>query len=451
MEIVLSLQTGYLKDFVSPGELKAMSPRVEEALRTLTARSGPGREHLGWLDLPVRYDREELSRIQAAAKEIASSSEVLLVLGIGGSYLGARAALEFLFTPFYNQLKRPFPEVYFLGNSLDGASLSAVMDIVGQRDVSLNVISKSGSTTETAAAFRILREAMERRYGQQEAARRIWCTTDGEKGALRQLAQEKGYRTFAIPGDVGGRFSVLTPVGLLPIAAAGGDIAALLDGAARARKAYSRPDWEEDDCCRYAALRNLFLGKGKCIELLAVYQPSLTQFAEWFKQLFGESEGKDGKGLFPAAVTLTTDLHSMGQYIQEGQRILFETVLCVREPAGDTEIPRDAGNFDGLGFLEGKRLSQINRSAMEGTILAHTQGGVPNILLEVERQDEASLGWLVYFFEKACAVSGYLLGVNPFNQPGVEAYKRNMFALLGKPGYERESEELAGRLRSFEF
>lgn len=435
--------------FISEAEVESMKKIVTDAKEVLTSRTGAGNDFLGWLDLPVNYDKEEFARIKAAAEKIKSDSEVLIVIGIGGSYLGARAAIEFLRHNFYNTVSkeiRKTPEIYFVGNSISSTYIKHLIDVIGDRDYSVNVISKSGTTTEPAIAFRIFKEMMEKKYGKAEAAKRIYATTDKARGALKVLASEEGYETFVVPDDVGGRFSVLTAVGLLPIAVSGTDIDKLMAGAAEGRKRALENDFEENDALQYAAIRNILLRKGKTVEVLANYEPSLHYVSEWWKQLYGESEGKDQKGIFPASVDLTTDLHSMGQFIQDGSRIMFETVLNVEESQCELTITEAEADLDGLNYLAGKTVDFVNKSAMNGTILAHTDGNVPNLRIDIPRQDEESLGELFYFFEFACGVSGYVLGVNPFNQPGVESYKRNMFALLGKPGYEKEREELLKRL-----
>ncbi len=419
---------------------------MKDAHDRLHSKTGLGNDFLGWVNLPESYDKEEFARIEKAAEKIKSDSDVLIVIGIGGSYLGARAAIEFLKSPYYNSLREGTPEIYFAGNSISGSSLNELLRICEGKRVSVNIISKSGTTTEPAIAFRVFREYLEQHYGEQEAASRIYCTTDKARGTLKALADQKGYECFVIPDDVGGRFSVLTAVGLLPIAVSGADISALMKGAAAAAKEYAECDLTANDCYRYAALRNAFYRKGKEIELLVSYEPRFTMMAEWFKQLFGESEGKDQKGLFPASVTFSTDLHSMGQYIQDGRRILFETVVTIGDCGSDTVIKPDETDGDGLNFLSGKPMSYVNQKAFEGTVLAHSDGNVPNLVISVDKADEENLGRLIYFFEKACAISGYMLGVNPFDQPGVESYKKNMFALLGKPGYENEKAALEARL-----
>ncbi len=435
--------------FITQEEIDLMKKLTVDAKEQLVAKTGAGNDFLGWIDLPVDYDKEEFARIQAAAKKIQNDSEVLLVIGNGGSYLGARAAIEFLRHSFYNMVSkevRKTPEIYYVGNSISSTYISHLIDVIGDRDFSINMISKSGTTTEPAIAFRVFKNLLEKKYGKEEAAKRIYATTDKARGALKNLATEEGYESFVVPDDVGGRFSVLTAVGLLPIAVSGADIAKLMEGAKSGRKRALEADFEDNDAMKYAAIRNILLRKGKGIEILANYEPSLHYVSEWWKQLYGESEGKDQKGIFPAAVDLTTDLHSMGQFIQDGSRNLFETVINVEESKCEIVLEEEPVDLDGLNYLAGKTVDFINKSAMNGTILAHTDGNVPNLMVTVPKQDEFYLGELFYFFEFACGVSGYLLGVNPFNQPGVESYKRNMFALLGKPGYEEEREALLGRL-----
>ncbi len=445
----LSLDLSNVSSFVSEEKLMGMEAEVKAAAKTLEEGTGAGNDFLGWINLPTDYDKEEFDRIKKAAEKIKSDSDVLVVVGIGGSYLGARAAIELLSHTFYNKLskeERKAPEVYFAGNSISGTYLAHLIQVIGDRDFSVNVISKSGTTTEPAIAFRIFKEMLEKKYGVEEARKRIYATTDAAKGALKKLSTEEGYETFTIPDNVGGRFSVLTPVGLLPIAAAGISIDDLMAGAREAQNDY-KAEFKNNDCYKYAAVRNLLLRDGKAIELLINYEPKVHFVAEWWKQLFGESEGKDGKGLFPASVDLSTDLHSMGQYIQDGQRILFETLIDVVSPDADVVIQFDEADLDGLNYIAGKGMNFVNQKAMEGTQLAHVDGGVPNIRIAVPKMDAFNLGYLFYFFEKACGVSGYLLDVNPFNQPGVEAYKKNMFALLGKAGYEKEAEVLNKRLK----
>lgn len=435
--------------FISEEEIGYMSRLTEQAKDVLVSKNGAGNDFLGWIDLPVDYDKEEFSRIEKAAEKIKKDSDVLIVIGIGGSYLGARAAIEFLRHGFYNSLpkeKRGTPEIYYVGNSISSTYLQGVIDVIGDRDFSVNVISKSGTTTEPAIAFRIFKKMLEDKYGQEEAAKRIYATTDKARGALKDLATKEGYESFVVPDDVGGRFSVLTAVGLLPIAVSGADIKALMDGAASGRELALNEKFEDNEAMKYAAIRNILLRKGKSVEVLANYEPALHYIGEWWKQLYGESEGKDQKGIFPAAVDFTTDLHSMGQFIQDGARIMFETVMNVEEARETITIEKEAEDLDGLNYLAGKTMDFVNKSAMNGTILAHTDGSVPNLMIKIPKMDEFHLGQLFYFFEFACGVSGYILGVNPFNQPGVESYKKNMFALLGKPGYEEEREALLKRL-----
>ena len=435
--------------FISADEVELMKKLVGDAKEVLVSKTGAGNDFLGWIDLPVDYDKEEFARIKKAAAKIQSDSEVLLVIGIGGSSLGARAAIEFLPHNFYNILpkdQRKTPEIYFVGNNLSSSYISNLIDVIGDRDFSINMISKSGTTTEPAVAFRVFKKLIENKYGKEEAARRIYCTTDKAKGALKNLATEEGYETFVVPDDVGGRFSVLTAVGLLPIAVSGADIDQLMAGAANARKRCLENEFEENDSLQYAAIRNILLRKGKSIEITCSYEPSLLYIGEWWKQLYGESEGKDQRGIFPASVTLTADLHSMGQFIQDGARVMFETVLEVETPKHEILIEEEPVDLDGLNYLAGKNVDFINKSAMNGTILAHTDGNVPNLMVHIPEQNEFYLGELFYFYEFACGVSGYVLGVNPFNQPGVESYKKNMFALLGKPGYEDLTEALLKRL-----
>ncbi|MBQ5810798.1 MAG: glucose-6-phosphate isomerase [Clostridia bacterium] len=445
--MALRFNENFAAQFIHENDLVGLAPQVAAAHDLLHSGKCLGSDFLGWVTLPEDYDKEEFARIKAAAKRIQEDSDVLVVIGIGGSYLGARAAIEFLHSQNYNQLCKGTPEIYFAGNTLSPSALSDVIKLCEGKRVSLNVISKSGTTTEPAVAFRVLREYMESRYGEAEAAKRIYCTTDKARGTLKQLADEKGYETFVVPDNVGGRFSVLTAVGLLPIAASGADIDKLMLGARMAMKDYADCDLAANDCYRYAALRNAFYRSGKAIELLVAYEPRFTMMAEWFKQLYGESEGKDGKGLFPASVVFSTDLHSMGQYVQAGRRILFETVVNIGSAGEDIIIKEDAQDGDGLNFLKGKSLSFVNRKAFEGTVLAHTDGDVPNLVIDIDKANEEDLGRLIYFFEKACAISGIMLGVNPFDQPGVESYKKNMFALLGKPGYEAQQAELEARLK----
>ena len=435
--------------FISEHEVEYMKKLAVDAKELLVSKEGAGNDFLGWIDLPVDYDKEEFARIQKAAEKIQSDSEVLLVIGIGGSYLGARAAIEFLRHSFYNMVSkevRKTPEIYYVGNSISSTYIRHLIDVIGDRDFSINMISKSGTTTESAIAFRVFKELLEQKYGKEEAAKRIYATTDKARGSLKSLATEEGYESFVVPDDVGGRFSVLTAVGLLPIAVSGADINKLMEGAQAGRKLALESDFEDNDALKYAAIRNILLRKGKTIEVLANYEPSLHYVSEWWKQLYGESEGKDQKGIFPASVDLTTDLHSMGQFIQDGNRILYETVLNVEKSTEEVILKEEPVDLDGLNYLAGKSVDFVNKSAMNGTILAHTDGNVPNLMIHIPEQNEYYLGQLFYFFEFACGVSGYLLGVNPFNQPGVESYKKNMFALLGKPGFEAEREELLKRL-----
>jgi glucose-6-phosphate isomerase len=435
--------------FLGEHEVDYLSAQVRTAHEQLHGHSGAGADYLGWVNLPTQYDREEFTRIQQSADKIKKDSEVLVVIGIGGSYLGARAAIEMLSHSFYNMLpkeKRGTPEVYFAGNNISSTYITHLLQLLEGKDFSLNVISKSGTTTEPAIAFRILREALENKYGKAEARKRIYATTDQSKGALKKLATEEGYETFVIPDDVGGRYSVLTAVGLLPIAVAGVNIEAIMQGAADASREYAHPDLSENASYQYAAARNALYRKGKTTEILVNYEPSLHFVSEWWKQLYGESEGKDNKGIFPAAVDFSTDLHSMGQFIQEGNRNIFETVLQVGKVKEQIVIGSDVEDLDGLNFLTGKTMDFVNKKAFQGTLLAHTDGGVPNLIVTIPEISPYWFGYLVYFFEKACGISGYLLGVNPFDQPGVEAYKKNMFALLGKPGFEKEKAELEQRL-----
>lgn len=435
--------------FVKQHEIDSMKDIVENAKKVLVGRTGAGNDFLGWVDLPVDYDKEEFARIQKAAEKIKSDSDVLIVVGIGGSYLGARAAIEFLRHSFYNMVSREIrktPEIYYAGNSISSTYLKDLIDVIGDRDFSVNVISKSGTTTEPAIAFRVFKDMLEKKYGKEEAAKRIYATTDKSRGALKSLATEEGYETFVVPDDVGGRFSVLTPVGLLPIAVSGADIQKLMEGAAAGRELALTKAFEENDALQYAAVRNILYRKGKSVEVLANYEPSLHYVCEWWKQLQGESEGKDQKGIFPASIDLTTDLHSLGQFIQDGSRIMFETVMNVEKSRAEVVIKEEPVDLDGLNYLAGKSMDFVNKSAMNGTALAHTDGNVPNLRVNIPEQTEFYLGELFYFFEFACGVSGYVNGVNPFNQPGVESYKTNMFALLGKPGFEKERDELLKRL-----
>ena len=431
--------------FFSEKEMLNMKDEVKSAHLKLHEKTGEGSDFLGWVDLPENYDREEFDRIKAAAEKIRKDSDVLIVIGIGGSYLGAKAAIDFLSGPFFNY--NSSTQIFFAGNSISPNYLKELLKTIEGKDVSVNIISKSGTTTEPAIAFRIFKEYLEKKYGKEEAKKRIFATTDKARGALKNLADKEGYETFVVPDDVGGRFSVLTAVGLLPIAVCGADIDKLMQGAKDAKDLYSSENLEENDCYKYAAIRNLFYKNGKTVEMLVNYEPELQYLIEWWKQLFGESEGKDQKGIFPAGASFSTDLHSMGQYIQDGLRNLFETVLYVENSKDDIVLGTDAENVDGLNFLSGKTVDFVNKKAFEGTLLAHTDGGVPNLVIKLKALDEYTLGQLFYFFEKACGISGYMLGVNPFNQPGVESYKKNMFALLGKPGDEAEKEALEKRLK----
>lgn len=444
----LRLNDAYVKPFIHEKEWDAICPEVLAAQNTLLEGSGEGNDFLGWVNLPTQYDKEEYARIKKAAQKIQSSCDVFIAIGIGGSYLGARAVVDFLKSPLYNNLKKDTPDVYFSGCNISAQSLNELLSICEGKDICINVISKSGTTTEPAVAFRVFRELLEKKYGKEGARERIFVTTDKARGTLKQFSDEAGYETFVVPDDVGGRFSVLSAVGLLPIAVAGIDLDGLMEGAAAAAERFtSVKSVEENECLKYVAYRNLLYRQGKTTEILVSYEPYAAMLNEWWKQLYGESEGKDGKGIFPASVIFSTDLHSLGQFIQDGNRNLFETVVSVKEADQKLAVPYDDANVDGLNFLAGTDLNQINKTAMQGTILAHIDGGAPNILIELDRKNEFCLGYLLYFFEFACGVSGYVLGVNPFNQPGVEAYKKNMFALLGKPGYEDRKKELEARLK----
>lgn len=423
--------------FIGNHEVESIKPAVLDAAKRLKEKTGDGKDFLGWIDLPVNYDKEEFARIKKAAEKIRNDSDILFVIGIGGSYLGARAAIEFVKHSFYNDLpkeKRKAPQIYYVGNSMSGAYIEELIELIGDKDFSVNVISKSGTTTEAAVAFRVFRELTEKKYGKEGAAKRIYSTTDKARGALKTLSDEEGYECFVIPDDVGGRFSVLTAVGLLPIAASGADIDKLMEGAAHLREICLNNDFSENPALRYAAIRNILYRKGKSVEILANYEPSLHFISEWWKQLYGESEGKDQKGIFPASVDLTTDLHSMGQFIQDGSRLMYETVLVVEKPRRDFTLKSAENDIDGLNYLSGKTMDYVNKCAMKGTIAAHVDGNVPTLLIEIPEQTEYHLGELFYFFEFAVGVSGYMLGINPFDQPGVEFYKANMFRLLGKPG-----------------
>ena len=442
----VKLNEKYLGDFISNNEVEYIKPYAKVAHQLLASGEGAGNDFHGWVKLPVDYDKEEFARIKIAAEKIKQNSDILVVIGIGGSYLGARAAIEFVKSPIYNNLKKDTPDIYFAGNNISPTALTELLSICEGKDISVNVISKSGTTTEPAIAFRVFKSLLVNKYGEEGAKERIFVTTDKCRGTLKQFSDKAGYETFVVPDDVGGRYSVLTAVGLLPIACAGIDIDGLMSGAASAMNDFASNDIDTNAALKYASLRNILLRKGKTTEILVGYEPYLLMFNEWWKQLYGESEGKDGKGIFPASVIFSTDLHSLGQYIQEGQRNLFETVISVNNPGASFVIPEDPANVDGLNFIAGRELDFVNKTAMNATLLAHNDGGVPNILLEVEDRSAYSLGYLIYFFEFACAISGYMLGVNPFDQPGVEAYKKNMFALLGKPGYEDMKSALEARI-----
>ena len=443
----LKFNSKYSESIVSPADIKAIAPKAVKAMDTLMSKTGEGNDFLGWIDLPTNYNKEEFDRIKKSAEYIKKNADVLIVIGIGGSYLGARAVVEAVKSYNYNLLAKDTPQIYFIGNSISPSSLNEIVSLCDGKDVCVNVISKSGTTTEPAIAFRVFRELINSRYSKEEAAKRIFCTTDAHKGTLKELADKEGYETFVVPDDVGGRFSVLTAVGLLPIAVAGIDIDALMLGARNAQNELCDTDIEKNPALKYAAVRNCFYNKGKKMECFVSYEPNMTMFNEWLKQLFGESEGKDGKGLFPVSCVFSTDLHSLGQYIQEsGSDKMFETVVKFNNCLNDYVIDEQEGNIDGLNFLAGEKMSVVNDKARLGTLLAHTEGGVGNLIVEVEKLGAEEIGYLIYFFEKACAISGYILGVNPFNQPGVESYKKNMFALLGKPGYESEKEKLEKQL-----
>lgn len=440
--MTLKLNDSYLSRFVSPEDYRGIAPEIVAAHDKLVKRNGAGSDFLGWVNLPERYDKEEAARIVKAAEKIRKTCDVFVAIGIGGSYLGARAAIDFCKGVHYNDLRQGTPAIYFAGNDISASNLSELLRLCQDKDVCINVISKSGTTTEPAIAFRLFRALLEKKYGEKAAAERIFVTTDKARGKLKELADAKGYETFVVADDVGGRFSVLTPVGLLPIAVAGIDIYDMLQGAATAKNAYGSCDLDKNDAYKYAAIRNILLRKGKTVELFASYESSLSMTAEWWKQLYGESEGKEGKGLFPASATFTTDLHSLGQFIQQGSRVLFETILDLQKASDALAIPSDETNGDGLNYLAGKDLHFVNRTAFAATALAHTDGNVPNVVLELEKRGAYEFGYLVYFFELACAISGYILGVNPFDQPGVEDYKKNMYALLGKPGEEHEKRRI---------
>jgi len=442
----ITLDAKYLDGFVRSHELDAIRPQVAAAHEQLHSGSGLGNDFLGWLDLPKNYDKEEFARIKEAAARIRKDTDVFVVIGIGGSYLGARAAIEFLKSPLYNLKRKNSPDVYFTGNSISSTALAELLQLCEGRRVSVNMISKSGTTTEPAIAFRVFRDYLERTVGSEEAKKRIYVTTDKARGTLKGLSDREGYETFVVPDDIGGRFSVLTAVGLLPIAVAGCDIDQMMDGAADAMQSLNDPDLDKNACYKYAALRNILLRKGRVVELMVSYEPCYTMMSEWWKQLYGESEGKDGKGLFPASVVFSTDLHSLGQFVQDGTNMLFETVVLIDRALKEITIQEDPEDIDGLNFLTGRNMEYINRKAFEGTVLAHSDGGTPNLVLHMPEISEYELGYMFYFFEKACAISGYMLGVNPFDQPGVEDYKKNMFALLGKPGYESQKIALEKRL-----
>lgn len=439
----LQLNDFYVKKFVKENELVEISSLVETAHNLIENKNGAGSDFLGWVNLPSDYDKEEFLRIKKAAERIKNNSDVFVVIGIGGSYLGARAVIEALNSPLHNFLKEDVPKIFFVGNNISATHLNEVIKLCEDKDFSVNVISKSGTTTEPAVAFRVFKELLEKKYGKEEAKSRIFCTTDREKGKLKSLAVENGYEQFVVPDDVGGRFSVLTAVGLLPIAVSGINIDKLMEGALKASSDFKVCDIEKNICYKYAAIRNILYRKGKLVEMLVSFEPHLLVFNEWFKQLFGESEGKDEKGIFPASAIFSTDLHSLGQYIQDGYKMLFETVINVKKPKEDFYINPVEGDFDGLNYLADQNMSEVTQKVLKATVIAHTNGNVPNIVLEIEKLDEFELGYLIYFFEKACAMSGYMLGVNPFNQPGVESYKRNMFALLGKPGFEELRKQLS--------
>ena len=443
----LKFNSKYSESIVSPADIEAIAPKAVNAMDTLMSKTGEGNDFLGWIDLPTNYDKEEFDRIKKSAEYIKKNADVLIVIGIGGSYLGARAVIEAVKSYNYNLLAKDTPQIYFIGNSISPSSLNEIVSLCDGKDVCVNVISKSGTTTEPAIAFRVFRELINSRYSKEEAAKRIFCTTDANKGTLKELADKEGYETFVVPDDVGGRFSVLTAVGLLPIAVAGIDIDELMLGARTAQNELCDTDLEKNAALKYAAVRNCFYNKGKKMECFVSYEPNMTMFNEWLKQLFGESEGKDGKGLFPVSCVFSTDLHSLGQYIQEsGADKMFETVVKFNNCFNDYVIDEQEGNIDGLNFLAGEKMSVVNDKARLGTLLAHTEGGVGNLIIEADKLGAEEIGYLIYFFEKACAISGYILGVNPFNQPGVESYKKNMFALLGKPGYESEKEKLEKQL-----
>ena len=445
--MLLNFNSNYANKIVSDKDIQNIAPKSVEAMNTLMNKTGEGNDFLGWVDLPTNYDKEEFDRIKESAEYIKKNADVLVVIGIGGSYLGARAVIEAVKSANYNLLEKDTPNIYFIGNTISPSALNEVVSMCEGKDICVNVISKSGTTTEPAIAFRVFRDLVNSKYSKEEAAKRIFCTTDKAKGTLKNLADEEGYASFVVPDDVGGRYSVLTAVGLLPIAVAGIDIDKLMLGAQKAQDELCSSNIDENPCLKYAAVRNCFYNAGKKLECFVSYEPRMAMFNEWLKQLFGESEGKDGKGLFPVSCVFSTDLHSLGQYIQEsGADLMFETVVKFNNCDNDFVIGEQEGNLDGLNFLTGKTLSYVNDKARLGTLLAHTDGNVGNLIIECDKIDELNMGYLIYFFEKACAISGYILGVNPFNQPGVESYKKNMFALLGKPGYEDEKLHLENRL-----
>ena len=440
--MTLHLKEKYIEKFITEDEFSQISPLVETAHNLIENKKGAGKDFLGWVNLPSNYDKEEFERIKETSEKVKQNSDIFIVIGIGGSYLGARAVIEALNSPLHNLLREDIPKILFVGNDISATHLNEVIELCENKDFSVNVISKSGTTTEPAVSFRVFKELLEKKYGVEEAKNRIFCTTDKEKGKLKSLAIENGYQQFVVPDDVGGRFSVLTAVGLLPIAVAGIDIDKLMNGALEASKDFSNSDLNKNICYKYAAIRNILYRKGKLVEMLVSFEPALVIFNEWFKQLFGESEGKDNKGIFPASAIFSTDLHSLGQYIQDGYKMLFETVINIKNPKKDFYIKTVENDFDGLNYLANQNMSEVTQKVLKATVLAHTNGGVPNIVLEIEKLEEFEIGYLIYFFEKACAISGYLLGVNPFNQPGVESYKKNMFALLGKPGFEELKKQL---------
>ena len=446
--MAVKLETKYLYPFIKDEEYNEILPQTKVAHKMLHLKNGPGSDYLGWMDLPNNYDKEEIKKINEAAQKIQDNSDIFIVIGIGGSYLGARAAIEFLKSHNYNFLRKDTPKIFFIGNNISSTSIYELLEICTEKEVSINVISKSGSTIETSIAFKIFREFLENKYGKEKAKERIFVTTDEKSGTLRKMTHEKGYTSFVIPRDIGGRYSVLTPVGLLPIAVCGANVEEILNGALTASEDFRKNSIENNICNKYAAIRNILYRKGKQIEILVGYEPRLYGITEWFKQLFAESEGKNSKGIFPTASIFSTDLHSIGQFIQDGNKIIFETVIQIENNSPDITINKSKNDEDKLNFLEGKTISYINKKAFEGTVLAHTDGSIPNIILRLENISEYTLGYMIYFFEKSCAVSGYMLGINPFNQPGVEAYKKNMFALLGKSGYEKERKILEKRLKN---